>query len=57
MPVECAQLVDGNARFLELGDDLLDEVVGGDPLVCPVLATMFPPEGDIPGVWDCPPYG
>lgn len=28
-----------------------------DPLVCPVLALMYPPDGDIPCVWDCPPYG
>jgi hypothetical protein len=27
-----------------------------DPVVCPVLATAFPPQGDVPGVWDCPPY-
>lgn len=28
-----------------------------DPIVCPVIVPVFPPEGDIPGVWDCPPYG
>jgi hypothetical protein len=27
-----------------------------DAAVCPVLATWFPPEGDVEGVWDCPPY-
>ena len=27
-----------------------------DALSCPVLAIMFPPEGDVPGLWDCPPY-
>jgi hypothetical protein len=32
-----------------------------DPLVCPVLALVFPPEGDIGvpvagKIWDCPPY-
>jgi hypothetical protein len=27
-----------------------------DPLVCPVLAQVFPPHGDVPDVWDCPPY-
>lgn len=27
-----------------------------DPLVCPVLALVFPPSGDVPLVWDCPPY-
>jgi hypothetical protein len=31
--------------------DLLDLVV------CPFLAVAFPPEGDVPGIWDCPPYG
>jgi hypothetical protein len=34
-----------------------------DSIVCPVLAIVFPPEGDvvlpapIGAVWDCPPYG
>jgi hypothetical protein len=28
-----------------------------DSILCPILAQVFPPEGDIPGVWDCPPYG
>ena len=28
-----------------------------DSVVCPVLAVVFPPQGDVPGVWDCPPYG
>ena len=28
-----------------------------DSIICPVLALVFPPEGDIPGIWDCPPYG
>jgi len=32
-----------------------------DPLLCPVLAIVFPPEGDVVlpvagKVWDCPPY-
>lgn len=27
-----------------------------DELICPELAKAFPPEGDIEGVWDCPPY-
>ena len=27
-----------------------------DPLLCPVLAAAYPPEGDVPGVWECPPY-
>ena len=28
-----------------------------DSIICPVLATLLPPQGDIPGLWDCPPYG
>jgi hypothetical protein len=28
-----------------------------DSIVCPIYAVVFPPEGDIPGIWDCPPYG
>lgn len=28
-----------------------------DPWVCPAIAFMLPPDGDIPGVYDCPPYG
>jgi hypothetical protein len=28
-----------------------------DGLVCPALALLFPPEGDVTGIWDCPPYG
>jgi len=27
-----------------------------DPLACPLLALVFPPDGDVPGAWDCPPY-
>ena len=32
--------------------------IGGelDPLLCPILAILFPPEGDILNIWDCPPY-
>jgi hypothetical protein len=43
--------------------DPLGEVVDGlfvdvvDPLLCAVLVTQYPPEGDLPGIWDCPPYG
>ena len=33
----------------------IDDIV--DPVICPILATLFPPEGDIPPVRDCPPYG
>lgn len=25
-------------------------------IICAVLALWFPPNGDIPGLWDCPPY-
>ena len=28
-----------------------------DPVVCPALSALFPPDGDVPDVWDCPPYG
>ncbi len=28
-----------------------------DPIMCPILAVLYPPQGDIPCVWDCPPYG
>ena len=27
-----------------------------DPAICPVLVTAYPPEGDVPNLWDCPPY-
>ena len=27
-----------------------------DTIICIPLAILFPPEGDIPNVWDCPPY-
>jgi hypothetical protein len=32
--------------------------VGGeiDFLICPILAIVFPPEGDVLNIWDCPPY-
>jgi hypothetical protein len=48
------QPVFGPAEPLPLVDDvwlLLDSIV------CPALAVAFPPQGDVPGVWDCPPYG
>jgi hypothetical protein len=28
----------------------------GDGILCPAYSIVFPPEGDIPGIWDCPPY-
>jgi hypothetical protein len=28
-----------------------------DSITCPILALVFPPWGDVPDVWDCPPYG
>ena len=28
-----------------------------DSVICPILALLFPPEGDVQGIWDCPPYG
>ena len=45
---------------LDLVDAVFIDVV--DPAVCPVLAQMFPPEGDVDypvlgdPLWDCPPY-
>lgn len=27
-----------------------------DALLCSSFEVLFPPEGDIPGIWDCPPY-
>jgi hypothetical protein len=27
-----------------------------DRVVCRALAAVFPPYGDVPGIWDCPPY-
>ena len=42
------------APLLDIVDPILTGIV--DPVVCPVLAVLFPPEGDITGVWDCPPY-
>jgi hypothetical protein len=36
-------------------DQIFYEVV--DPAVCPPLATVVPPEGDVDNVYDCPPYG
>ena len=27
-----------------------------DPLLCPIFAPFFPPQGDIGIFWDCPPY-
>jgi len=27
-----------------------------DPIVCPILAVVLPPDGDVDGVWNCPPY-
>jgi hypothetical protein len=34
-----------------------DTHVDMDPVDCPLLKLVFPPDGDIDGVWDCPPYG
>jgi hypothetical protein len=28
-----------------------------DPVICPILKQLLPPEGDIPLIWDCPVYG
>ena len=42
--------------------DIVDHMLGSPPwatvdaVVCAVLKEQYPPEGDVPGVWDCPPY-
>ena len=49
---------------LSPGLDTLDDIerTSTDPIICPILATTFPPEGDIVfpdpigKVFDCPPY-
>ena len=28
-----------------------------DPVLCPLLAALLGGDGDLPGVWNCPPYG
>ncbi len=28
-----------------------------DSIECPILKTLLPPDGDVPGYYDCPPYG
>ena len=43
------------APVIDAINQVLIDVV--DPAICPVLATLFPPEGDVPPLWDCPPYG
>ena len=43
------------APVIDAINQILIDVV--DPAICPVLATLFPPEGDVPPLWDCPPYG
>ena len=35
------------------GGTVLDELVA--VVVCPILASLLPPDGDIPGIVDCPP--
>ena len=53
-PAASCDLVFGPAEPLPLVDDA-EELV--DSIVCPLLAVAFPPQGDVPGIWDCPPYG
>ena len=36
--------------------DLIDQLNCQDPCICEWLQILFPPEGDIPGIFDCPPY-
>jgi hypothetical protein len=28
-----------------------------DAIACPVLKELLPPDGDVAGIWECPPYG
>lgn len=54
-PIACPQ--SGDPCGPDLGrvlQRLWEDVV--DPAICPALAQAFPPEGDIPDVWECPPY-
>ena len=51
----CAQATSANSGDVLEPIRPIEELV--DSLICPVLAVVFPPTGDIPGVWDCPPYG
>lgn len=39
---------------VDLANQVIVEHV--DPPLCAVLDDLFPPEGDVPDVWDCPPY-
>lgn len=47
-PPRCGERIHLNCHFLPTWDELFVEYV--DPAVCPVLG------GDVPGLWDCPPY-
>ena len=40
--------------LFSLINSILEQV---DPTICPFIAMAFPPEGDVLGVYDCPPYG
>ena len=49
---------DGWHAGSELLATLLDQAEAAlDTVVCLPLAVLFPPEGDVDGIWDCPPYG
>jgi hypothetical protein len=63
---ECTYDTDEGEEFVpdEVWDlvDAVDGLIGDaehlvDAVTCPALATLYPPEGDVPDVWDCPPYG
>ena len=44
----------GIPGLIDYANDLIIDYV--DPVVCPPLTQVFPPEGDVPDLWDCPPY-
>jgi hypothetical protein len=53
-PVTLRQCEIGSARRDECGPTVRDVL---DPAVCVLLAVAFPPDGDVPGAWDCAPRG
>jgi hypothetical protein len=50
---DCVRLANASVTDETLTQPLHDLL---DPLICPVLAVFFPPEGDVGIFWDCPPY-
>ena len=46
------------AAWVNVDDQLTQDIVHGllDPILCPILAIFFPPQGDVGIFYDCPPY-